>query len=230
MARADTKTRILDAAQAEFSELGFDGASIRGIAQKAGVQIAGIRYHLGSKEDLFRAVFARHAEEVVRRREAYYEEIAAQKGTPDLRQAVVAMLGPLMGVRFEAEGGHSFAKLMANTVSNPDKRSTKLTKELFDPASRDIIAHFQEAMPDLNDEEAYWSFFLSVGSLAMLSSNSARLERLSGGLCDLEDQQVVTENLITFVIGGIEALAEKSAEKKKAPRPSAARKTEAALT
>lgn len=231
MARADTKARILDAAQAEFSSLGFDGASIRGIAQKADVQIAAIRYHFGSKEDLFRAVFARHAEEVVRRRDAYYEEIAAQKGTPDLRQAVEAMLGPLMGVRFEAEGGRSFAKLMANTVTNPDKRSTKLTKELFDPAAKDIVAHFQEAIPNLKDKEAYWSFFLSVGSLAMLSSNGDRLKRLSGGQCDPEDQQEATENLIAFVIGGIEALTAKAAKKKSKPTPrSTARKTEVALT
>ncbi len=231
MARTGTKTRILDSAQAEFSSLGFDGASIRGIAQKADVQIAAIRYHFGSKEDLFRAVFARHAEDVVGRRDAYYEEIAAQKGKPEIRHAVEAMLGPLMGVRFEAEGGRSFSKLMANTVSNPDKRSTKLTKELFDPAAQDIIAHFQEAIPSLKDGEAYWSFFLSVGALVMLSSNGARLKRLSGGLCDPDDQQEATENLISFVIGGIEALAAKSAKKKKNPaRRAAARKTEAALT
>lgn len=227
MARADTKTRILDAAQAEFSDLGFDGASIRGIAQKADVQIAAIRYHFGSKEDLYRCVFARHAEEVLVRRDAYREEIAARTGKPDTRQAVDAMFGPLLGVRFEAEGGRSFAKLMANTVSNPDDRSTKLTKELFDPAARDIIAHIEKALPELKDSEAYWGFFLSVGCLAMLSSNGDRIERLSGGLCDPENQQEATENLTEFVVGGFEALAAKSARKKKRK---SARKTEDALT
>src|SRR6266516_7965980 len=49
----DTREAILDAARSAFSELGFDGASIRAIATSAGVDPALVHHYFGSKEQLF---------------------------------------------------------------------------------------------------------------------------------------------------------------------------------
>ncbi len=48
---------ILEAAEKLFAVGGFDGTSVRDIAQKAGVNIAMISYYFGSKEKLMEAVF-----------------------------------------------------------------------------------------------------------------------------------------------------------------------------
>lgn len=222
MAPSDTKSRILDAAQAEFSSLGFDGASIRGIAEKASVQLASVRYHFGSKDDLWRAVFARHAENVTRRRDGFYKKLENHHGTPTAADIAEAMLGPALGVRFGTEGERSFSKLMANTMSNPDERSTRLTRELFDPAVDGIVAHFKEALPGLGDEEAYWGFFLASGCISAIAANGERLARISNGKASADDQTQAFENLITFVAGGIEALEQKSGKRQteKATSPS----------
>lgn len=50
-----TRASILQAALEEFSERGFDGASTRDIAAKAGVHHALIKYHFNSKDELWRA-------------------------------------------------------------------------------------------------------------------------------------------------------------------------------
>jgi AcrR family transcriptional regulator len=47
--------RILDSAALQFAAHGFEGASTRVIAERAGVHQAQIGYHVGSKEDLWRA-------------------------------------------------------------------------------------------------------------------------------------------------------------------------------
>ncbi len=52
----DTKSKILMVAQELFGEKGFDGASVRDIAQKAGVNIAAINYHFQNKENLYFSV------------------------------------------------------------------------------------------------------------------------------------------------------------------------------
>lgn len=49
---ASTRDRIRDAAIAAFAERGFDAASLRDIAQRAGVSAALIVHHFGSKEGL----------------------------------------------------------------------------------------------------------------------------------------------------------------------------------
>lgn len=50
-----TRERILAAAVDLFSERSFDGASMREIAQRAGVTQPLVSYHYGSKDDLWRA-------------------------------------------------------------------------------------------------------------------------------------------------------------------------------
>ncbi|GAA1916922.1 TetR family transcriptional regulator [Microbacterium aoyamense] len=44
---------IVDAAVAEFADLGYDGATIRGIAARAGVDSALVHHYFGTKADLF---------------------------------------------------------------------------------------------------------------------------------------------------------------------------------
>jgi AcrR family transcriptional regulator len=51
--RAATAQRILDAAQAEFGEHGFEAATIRRIAHRANVDPSLVLQHYGSKADLF---------------------------------------------------------------------------------------------------------------------------------------------------------------------------------
>ena len=48
-----TRARIAEAATAAFAALGFDGATIRGIARQAGVDPALVHHYFGSKEQLF---------------------------------------------------------------------------------------------------------------------------------------------------------------------------------
>src|ERR1700682_4102017 len=56
---ADTKTRILDAAESLFMEHGFEATSLRSLTTAAGVNLAAVNYHFGTKEVLFRAVLTR---------------------------------------------------------------------------------------------------------------------------------------------------------------------------
>ncbi|MGH7819306.1 MAG: TetR/AcrR family transcriptional regulator, partial [Candidatus Binatia bacterium] len=56
-APASTKARILEAAEEVFATHGFEGASTREIAARAGVNISSLHYHWESKETLYFAVF-----------------------------------------------------------------------------------------------------------------------------------------------------------------------------
>ncbi len=213
MSSEETKKRILDAARAEFSERGYEGASIRRITERAGAQLGSARYHFGSKEDLFRSVFARHMRESGEDRAEYLRESGSRRGgSLTIEDAVRAYLEPLLNVQFETEGGRDFARLTARTVTDAGERSTRITREVLDPAVRETIESFRKALPELREPELHWSAFLATGALAMCSSNGARLERLSQGICDPSDQREVTEMLTRFIVGGVLALARRSNE------------------
>lgn len=54
--KSDKRVQILAAAEELFAEKGFDGASVRDIAQRASVNLAMISYYFGSKEKLLEAL------------------------------------------------------------------------------------------------------------------------------------------------------------------------------
>ncbi|HXM85689.1 MAG TPA: TetR family transcriptional regulator, partial [Stellaceae bacterium] len=51
----ETRRRLIETAIAAFGELGFEGASTRLLAERAGVNLPAIQYHFGGKEGLYRA-------------------------------------------------------------------------------------------------------------------------------------------------------------------------------
>lgn len=62
----DTKARLLSAAGEEFARVGFQAASVRTICDTAGANVSAVKYHFGSKERLYLAVWAVAAEQMVR--------------------------------------------------------------------------------------------------------------------------------------------------------------------
>ena len=74
---ADTREKILDAAELLFIERGFAATSLRAIASRAGVNLAATHYHFGSKEGLLRATVDRRMEPLNEERVRLLEEAEA---------------------------------------------------------------------------------------------------------------------------------------------------------
>ncbi|MBK8325148.1 MAG: helix-turn-helix transcriptional regulator [Betaproteobacteria bacterium] len=78
----DTKTRILDAAETLFMEHGFEATSLRQLTGAAGVNLAAVNYHFGTKEELFQAVLTRRLDPMNQERidllERYRREAGAR--------------------------------------------------------------------------------------------------------------------------------------------------------
>lgn len=74
----DTRTRILDAAEDLFAQVGYSGASVKMIGERVGVTGAMIHYYFKSKEKLYRAVVDR----IVHDLETMAREIIATRKPP----------------------------------------------------------------------------------------------------------------------------------------------------
>ncbi|HEY4422297.1 MAG TPA: helix-turn-helix domain-containing protein [Pseudonocardia sp.] len=86
------RARIRDAALLQFGEHGFDRATIRGIAETAGVSSGLVRHHFGSKQALRDACDA-HLAAVIRR---LNDEVRADSATSRVNHVAVARaaMGP----------------------------------------------------------------------------------------------------------------------------------------
>src|SRR5438132_3138101 len=79
----ETRTRILDAAEELFMQHGFEATSMRVLTNKAGVNLAAVNYHFGSKHALIEAVFRRRLDPMNAARIAALEELEASGRTGD---------------------------------------------------------------------------------------------------------------------------------------------------
>ncbi len=61
---SEKQIAIINAAEKLFAEKGFDGSSVRDIAQEAEVNVAMISYYFGSKEKLMEAVFEKRTGDI----------------------------------------------------------------------------------------------------------------------------------------------------------------------
>ncbi len=91
-----TKEVILDAAEALFAEEGIEGASLRAITARAGVNLAAVNYHFQSKEGLVRAVFARRIEPLNRERIALLDRLEGAAAPPTVEGILGAFVGPVI--------------------------------------------------------------------------------------------------------------------------------------
>ena len=100
-----TREAILDTAESLFAQQGHEATSMRQITGAAGVNLASVNYHFGSKESLVQAVLKRRLEVLNRERMRLLDELEAQSGGKPLKpsQIVDAFFGTLL--RLAAEVG-----------------------------------------------------------------------------------------------------------------------------
>src|SRR6186997_2062595 len=109
-----TKPRILDAAEALFMEHGFEATSLRAITTSAGVNLAAVHYHFGSKEELFQAVLTRRLDPMNQERIDLLAKVEREAaGRPlSCEKVLFAMLIPALRLaRDEERGGKDFLRL-----------------------------------------------------------------------------------------------------------------------
>ena len=77
---AATRSEIFTAAEQLFARHGFHAVSIRDITAEAGVNVAAVNYHFGSKDELLLQIFRTRAAELNRERARMLHEAEARHG------------------------------------------------------------------------------------------------------------------------------------------------------
>ena len=70
----DKQIQIIETAERLFAERGFDGTTVRDIADEAGINVAMISYYFGSKEKLMEALFELRVGSVIIRVESLIKD------------------------------------------------------------------------------------------------------------------------------------------------------------
>jgi AcrR family transcriptional regulator len=202
-AQAATKQAVFNAAERLFALHGFQNVSVRDITAEAGVNLASVNYHFGSKDALLFEIFRRRTSELNRERARMLHEASDRhQGKPPVREILEAYFAPPLRwaapdndrrisvqfiIRARSEGTEQMRDALRNDVSHLERFANAL------------IA----ARPDLPREEVYWRLHFCLG---MVHNNRFaefdRLHHLSGGLTREGDVAALLQRMLNFAEAG----------------------------
>jgi len=177
-----TLEKIVRAAESLFEHQGFEATTLRQITAAAGVNLAAVNYHFGSKEALIREIFKRRLTQLNQERLAALDRLEkAAAGRPVKPTKILdAFFGTLLRIaQKDKQGGPTFLKLLGRTLTEP----SEFIRVFLASEYEEVLRRFKEALikslPDVPREEILWRFHFMLGATAYAIAGTDSLKLLA---------------------------------------------------
>ncbi len=168
-ATADTKQSILDSSEVLFARNGYRGTSLRLITDRAGVNLAAVNYHFGSKKALLEEVIRRRIVPLNRVRRQRIEEVRdsalKKKKRPEIKAIMLAFIEPTLHFRQSEPGAKDFMTFIGHSFTDPDATVKNTFMKFINPLFNLLFETACEALPSLSKETVFWRLHFSIGTL-----------------------------------------------------------------
>ena len=207
---SDTKTKIIEATEKLIVAHGWDNVTFKMITSEAGINIAAINYHFGSREELENVLLERMVGAIERRRIALLEKIEAAAGNhpPEIRDVLRAFIEPVYEFTIEHPNHHDFFYNMFKGVVDKEKIQSRFRRNMLQ-AFMKFTATLSAMYPSIPRDRLNKRFiimwfapnlFLRLGPLKDLYREF-----------DYEvDVEKITEETIDMLVAGIVSLEQES--------------------
>ncbi len=204
----ETRDRILDTAETQFSDHGFRDVSLRRITTEAGVNIAAVNYHFGSKEALIAEVLTRVIAPINRERLRLLDQAELNHGSEPvpLEEILEALHRPVVD-QLKQTGHRSsvFLKLAGRCLSEPADNFSDTLVDLLKVMISRFMAATQKALPNLNEADIFWRMHFSFGTMVYALTHEDRVALYSEGRVKASDPEDTLRRLIEFTAAGLRA-------------------------
>jgi AcrR family transcriptional regulator len=200
----ETRQKILDAAERLFGEQGYGATSLRHIIAEAGVNLAAIHYHFGTKEELLDQLIMRKGAPVNAERLALLDalEAKAQGKAVRLEKLLEAFLGPPMK---RVGKSPEFAKLMGRMYG--EGLMPGIVERHFQEVVTRFFAALARTLPHLTPGELALRLQFMVGAMAHILMCKAPDAKAMTGASPPKSPKSVLRELVAFLSGGLRAPA-----------------------
>jgi len=200
-----TRARLLDAAERLFAEQNYEATSLRQVTRAADANLAAVSYHFGSKEGLFRAVFARRIGPINRERIERLQALERESEVVPLEALLRALMEPALRLASEP-AGRWFTRLVGRAFSEPGEHWIEADRE-FDGTRAAFLRAFAHALPHLAPAELGWRLYFAIGAQCVLLSGGDQARRLMSGMVSASDPRAALDQLVAFTAAGLRAPA-----------------------
>ncbi len=198
----ETKEQIITVAERLFADKGFAGTTLRSVVNEAGVNLAAVNYHFGSKEELFRAVVARFARPVVEQELSLLSELKAGAELPSVDEILTALLQPSLEILSEGEGSRLVrARFMGRCRTEPEPIQSIADQE-FAPVTEAFLDLLQRVLPEQSRSQLWWKLDLVIAALIRVLTEAGQPYALLKSNHP-EHIQETTQQLVRFLSPGM---------------------------
>jgi AcrR family transcriptional regulator len=205
----DTKKNILDAAEALFSFHGYRGTTMRAITDRAGVNLAAVNYHFGSKRSLLEEVIKRRLiplNQIRMERLQRVRENAHKKGrSPDIRQVLLAFIEPTLQFRESSPGAKNFFTFIGRSFTDPDDTVRQVFLKFIKSIFQLLSEITSEALPGHPREQVFWRLMFSMGALFHTINICGNMRTDLMGVKIKTDTEYLVNMIIPYVTAGMKA-------------------------
>jgi AcrR family transcriptional regulator len=199
-----TKAQLLDTAELRFAQHGYQGTSVRLIADQAGVNLGAIHYYWRTKEALCREVLERRLLPVLEARNRCLDEaLAAGASFADLLDA--SHRPSLMVAGATPRQAASFRKFYGRMLFDPAPEVRAMLASLMDTYAVRFVSLLRNACPTLSDEEFYWRVTFMYGAFLYAHTEYLRTSALWGKAFDRNDTSKAADYLNYFLNAAMQA-------------------------
>jgi AcrR family transcriptional regulator len=205
MAQKDTAERIIDAAEALFSEKGFAETSLRNITTKANVNLAAVNYHFGSKKSLIQAVFARYLTPFSEQFGEQLDIISQRENTPEQLLKLLILTLNKSGLENPEKFG-VFMRLLGLAYSQGQGHLRKFLTSEYGEVFRRYMREVNRVTPELTPMERFWRIHFMLGAAVFtMSSVDSLMAMADHDLGTQSDVKDVISQLMPFLASGLMA-------------------------
>ncbi|MBL4867163.1 MAG: TetR family transcriptional regulator [Pseudomonadales bacterium] len=211
MAQSETVENILDTAERLFAEKGFGETSLRMITAKAGVNLAAVNYHFGSKESLIQAVFARFLNpftarvlEVLDEKEKTWSE-DPEAEAPELEELLRLVVYTAAEINdYDVRKSATFLRLLGLAYTQAQSHLRTYINNEYGVVFQRIVAIMQQLCPNHSPQDFYWATHFALGATIFTMSG---IDALIAMYEEDFDKSIVVhevvERLVPFLAAGI---------------------------
>ena len=204
----ETRTLILDTAERLFGDHGIEAVSLRQIMAEAGVNVAAIHYHFGSKDLLLREILKRIIEPINDIRLTQLKELRQTHGKKPIpiRDLLQIFLAPVirMGASKDEKTKNSL-KFIGRAHGTTNKI---IESELFEDLNvviQEFLIEFGRSLPTLSEKERGMRLSFIAGAMVqtiLLPLKPIFVERMFGEMPSYEE---LLNMLVSFCCAGMSA-------------------------
>jgi len=199
----DTKQKILDTAERLIALQGFAATSLRHIIAEAGVNLAAVHYHFGSKEELLDHVIARKATAVNEERLARLQQFEREAGSGPVpvEKVLAAFLEPMIEL---GSRNPQFVQVMGRMQS--EGMLPAIIAKHFQPTVAYFLKALRRSLPELPEAELFWRLQFMFGAMARAVTGPGGFST-PGIQSDNPDFACLIRRLQVFLCAGLKAPA-----------------------